>query len=586
MTGVVCRLASVVGLALVVTLAAHLSAEDPRPAEASDQYDLIFFGENKPILVRLHVRIDDKSCTRAWNEFLEYLFKQLDKDGDGVLTLAEAESMPAPQDLTTGDLFAGANKVNLKRVDVKPRDDKITLDEFQTFFQQNAPPFQITFTQGQGNTAETLNEVLFKLLDADKDGKLAKEELAAARELMKRDVDDDEILGADELDPNRAPASPFVVQEEMQPERPMRPNQPRAFALVQADDKAKTWRQDLQKRYGKADGRLKGTLLGREELGLDEAAFKVLDKDSDGVLDNLELANFTDRPADVEVAMRLGQRGGGEQLAAYVSAKPPTLNGQLRAGKQGQLTLSLGTTLLEFRCRDAGKEQARINGIIAKQTAGAQFKALDRDNNGYLEMEEINNAGDRPGLAGFAASFKRIDVDGDGKVFEKEFLAYLDKVLETQSRAVASRAVLAIADQGRGLFDLLDTNQDGRLTLRELNQATNVMSPADRDGDGYLTTGEIPRTYQLLAHRDPASGNRLGRAVVVVARAGGPNRPRQDNNAGPVWFRKMDRNGDGDVSQREFLGNRQRFEQIDADQDGLISAEEAQKADDLLRKKP
>jgi Ca2+-binding EF-hand superfamily protein len=48
--------------------------------------------------------------------------------------------------------------------------------------------------------------------------------------------------------------------------------------------------------------------------------------------------------------------------------------------------------------------------------------------------------------------------------------------------------------------------------------------------------------------------------------------------AGPSWFRKMDRNKDGDVSRREFLGPRAAFEKLDRDHDGLIDAAEAGKA--------
>ena len=48
--------------------------------------------------------------------------------------------------------------------------------------------------------------------------------------------------------------------------------------------------------------------------------------------------------------------------------------------------------------------------------------------------------------------------------------------------------------------------------------------------------------------------------------------PRQ---AGPLWFHKMDRNGDGDVSRKEWLGTEEAFNEIDTDGDGLISAEEA-----------
>jgi Ca2+-binding EF-hand superfamily protein len=54
--------------------------------------------------------------------------------------------------------------------------------------------------------------------------------------------------------------------------------------------------------------------------------------------------------------------------------------------------------------------------------------------------------------------------------------------------------------------------------------------------------------------------------------------------AGPLWFRKMDRNGDGDVSRAEFLGTRAEFDALDADHDGLISRAEAEAFDRASRK--
>ena len=45
-------------------------------------------------------------------------------------------------------------------------------------------------------------------------------------------------------------------------------------------------------------------------------------------------------------------------------------------------------------------------------------------------------------------------------------------------------------------------------------------------------------------------------------------------NDGPVWFQKMDRNGDGDVSRREFLGTPRQFDQLDADGNDLIDVME------------
>ena len=54
---------------------------------------------------------------------------------------------------------------------------------------------------------------------------------------------------------------------------------------------------------------------------------------------------------------------------------------------------------------------------------------------------------------------------------------------------------------------------------------------------------------------------------------------------GPLWFRKMDVNGDGDVSEREFLGSKEDFQRINTSGDGLISVEEAEKADAWFREK-
>ena len=46
--------------------------------------------------------------------------------------------------------------------------------------------------------------------------------------------------------------------------------------------------------------------------------------------------------------------------------------------------------------------------------------------------------------------------------------------------------------------------------------------------------------------------------------------------SGPVWFQKMDRNQDGDVSEREFLGPASAFDQLDTNGDEFIDAAEAE----------
>src|SRR5262249_28238921 len=91
-------------LALVSTAPAAPSAEGPGPG---DEVDLVYLGDVRPVLLRLHVQIDGKPFGEAWDAFLAKLFKYLDRDGDGVLNKDEAERAPTGAHLM--QLLQGTN---------------------------------------------------------------------------------------------------------------------------------------------------------------------------------------------------------------------------------------------------------------------------------------------------------------------------------------------------------------------------------------------------------------------------------------------------------------------------------------------
>src|SRR5262249_4014508 len=124
------------------------------------------------------------------------------------------------------------------------------------------------------------------------------------------------------------------------------------------------------------------------------------------------------------------------------------------------------------------------------------------------------------------------------------------------------------------LFQLLDDNRDGRLGVRELRTAWDrllLLEPLGLHGK--------PDVVPRLAIQ-PSVSLRLSRAIdrgLINQQIFFPNQPGVTvPQKGPLWFRKMDRNGDGDVSRLEFLGTRAEFDAIDTDHDGLISLEEAE----------
>jgi Ca2+-binding EF-hand superfamily protein len=568
------------------------------PAPHPDTQDFLYFADSRPVLMRVHVLVDGKPLHQVWDAYIDRVFQYLDVNGDGVLSKEEAERTPPPQTLFS-TLFV--RRPGAQQAPAAPganRDGKVTRQELADYYRKNgAAPFQfqagggaqtmtsvrlLGLAQVSNPSADVLNQRLFELLDTDKDGKLSRQELAAGEKLLRKlDTDDDEMVSVQELVPGPAPTgNQFVVVSSGT--FTTAPANTGAFLMLGPGAPRTNLARQLLQRYGPKGKKPMGRKLSRKDLGLDQEAFDRLDADGDGELDAEELARFADRPADLELTVRLGRTGAGEPVIELTPPRegPAPLAGKVRRTGREMLVLDLGNSRVELRSGDpAGVGGIAFSTVNVREQYRAQFKAADRDNNGYLDMDEARQN------PLFRGTFKLMDRDGDGKLFEKEVLAYVDRMEALQKGARASCASLTVSDQGRGLFDLVDTDKDGRLSVRELRQMVQLIDQLDRDGDGRISRNEIPRSYQLHFRRGPAGDPFGGRAFAIAVNGAGMarGRPAAVRTRGPVWFRKMDRNRDGDVSRREFLGSDELFRQIDTDGDGLISVEEAERYDQSRR---
>jgi Ca2+-binding EF-hand superfamily protein len=330
----------------------------------------------------------------------------------------------------------------------------------------------------------------------------------------------------------------------------------------------------MQQRYGSAAAQENEKKLSRKELGLDEATFTRLDTNGDGVLDAQELAGFVKRAPDLELMVRLGRRENSDARIEIVTGPQRSpLADQIRM-KDSLAFLDLGVTRVDIGCSDENQPD-RLAGFVRDQFRN-QFKQADVEGKGFIDEKQAQNNRLLRGL------FKAMDRDGDGKVTEKEFHAYLDHLQELSKRARFANVTLVLSDQSRGLFDLLDVNRDGRLSVREMRGAAKLLDQFDRNGKGFLTKADIPRSYQVTLRRGSAStgGAAAAASFLDLYRASSRSEPESPSR-GPLWFRKMDRNRDGDVSRKEFLFSEELFRQIDTDGDGLISLEEAERYEAL-----
>lgn len=551
----------------LLALCLFLPCARANDANPDAQYS-IYMGENGIVVFELHIEFNGKSPQQIFHQYVDDLMVSLDANHDGVVTVEEANGkVLTPAQAAQASIIPTTDGIPpTLKPDAAPADGKITRQELLTYFRRmGLHPFLMTYMPRMmpGGAARRPRQVgnlseapLFSRLDGNGDGKISVAELRGGlSSLQKMDLDNDEMISEAEL-------SPIANNVFVQPQPNAQTATYSPFLGTSSEESITKQIRRLIDKYDSPDRLQSGTdaggknqKLSRMELAISPAVFNRLDGDGDGQLDFDELRQFILAP-EPTISIRLNLDSNDPLRAESLQQE---FDDKIRMTSDGAANISLETCLLSVT-RISSKNLIPADAILKPP-----FQAIDRDANGYLDSSEFNPA------FFFGAAFDILDADKNGMIYFDEAVAYFKIRLD----AARSRTVMTITEQGRTLFEILDADRDRRLSNRELVSAADRMSLWDKDQDGLLAESEVPLQYRLLiaqgnlaAFGGNAANNAVGRDI------GSPS----ESVNGPVWFRRMDKNRDGEVSGREFLGDKAIFDKLDLNHDGYLDLNEALQA--------
>jgi Ca2+-binding EF-hand superfamily protein len=522
----------------------------------------IFFGEERVLRVKIITQHDGKSLAESWAAIGRKLFTGFDRDGDGYLNAWELEhifAVPGLKDVFNGNYYTHANgsPPSLEELDLDG-DGKIHVDELLKYYEGALAHILSVRSTTLGETEnDSITEAVIDLLDTNRDGKLSEAELRKAEKLLATlDSNEDECLAFGEMTDRPKKNAGMMAMTAMsgmmsKPKEAEKPK-PTGDCIAALDELPSTAYQALLKHYDiNKDGVLSGA-----EIPFDAAITKRLDTNNDGKLTQLELYQLNKLPPDIVVTMNHAK--SVENSTIHITGASGTVLPQgidVRSNQSNRAIVRIGRQTLDFTCAPPQMDatEDRFDAILNSVFSGEKVEIRESDLSGVSNQFLL-------------VVFDAADRNDDGVLTRPELKHFLDlqKLIVGQSQQVSTSV------SKPNLFQMLDDNQDGKLGVRELRTAWERLIVLEPEGAKFVTRGILR----------PMASFRLSTAETTFFNDSGDgqssNRRFPKKPVGPRWFQFMDRNGDGDVSRNEFLGDEADFRKLDTNNDGLISWQEAE----------
>lgn len=520
---------------LLSTQTVVLGEQSSTSQASSGMHDMLLLLPTGPLHLRVMITSDGKSLEQSREDYLDRLVTMLDTDKDGKVSRDETGNHP---------LFTTSRRFQDNKFLSSLRSKRPFTESELALAVDRAAGQLVTYRQNNSLAEQDLS--VFNVLDQDQSGLIDRAEMRlAASGIAERDSDFDQCITFDEFLSEGVETMDGVIVNAINQEPP---GSVHAELLRNAAEPIMPAR--LVRRYDSD----RDAHLTAKELGWTDKRLAALDGDKDSRLSMQELAQLAAAKPDLVLSVDLNDTSG-KAMQVIEQSDDHEIDARDDLVRIKRDSMMLGVS---YRHRDPMEE--------ATTNASDAFNAIDVDANGYLDRDEIveHQRFER-------YLFDAMDKDGDDRVFANEMMDYVKEYTEPAT----TTCQVTLLDTGNGFFQMLDSNADGRISIRELRQCEKTLLGVAA-GEPEINPSRLTASYRIEIKRGGVS--LFGRV----------DRPSAETPAallappsGPIWFQRMDRNGDGDLTWDEFLGPRDIFHKLDVDRDDLIDKTEASNADNL-----